>query len=293
MRLRGGATERACTGRHALSGQHGEFAFIAHGAGANGKSAFLDVIGQVLGDYAAVGAPGLLEAKAHRGHSTDLADLQGVRLVAVNDLGARAFDEALIKQITGEARIKARRMRQDNVEFHNEATMWISLNHKPIIRGTDYGIWRRVRLIPFETTIPESERDPNFARAVVEEEGAGVLNWLLASYYAAQDVGLEAPAQVMAATDAYRAEMDPLANWVADEVTFARGAWAATADLRQSYEAHARANGGEIVKLTGNKFAAELDRIARQHDAAIEPKTLGGRARGWSGVALVDPTPGV
>jgi len=68
-----------------------------------------------------------------------------------------------MKRITGESRLKARKMRQDFESFRNVTKLWMAANDRPRVDGLDEAIWRRVRLIPFEVTIPASERDPALA----------------------------------------------------------------------------------------------------------------------------------
>src|SRR5690606_23966093 len=121
---------------------------IWYGTGANGKSTTARVIQGALGDYAGRAAPNLLVERRHAEHPTEIADLCGSRAVFSVEVGAQArLDEARIKDLTGGDPIKARYMRGDFFTFEATWTLFLLANHKPIITGSDHGIWRRVRLI--------------------------------------------------------------------------------------------------------------------------------------------------
>jgi putative DNA primase/helicase len=201
---------------YSLTGDTGEQClFILHGSGANGKSVLLEVLGRMLGAYAKQAAPDLLLAKNQDRHPTELADLFGSRLVtAIETSEGRRLAEALVKQMTGGDKMKARFMRQDFFEFDTTHKLWLATNHKPQVRGTDYAIWRRIRLIPFEVTIPEDKRDPKLAAKLIAEELPGILTWAVQGCLAWQEKGLKPPEKVQAATKAYREEMDVLAGFL-------------------------------------------------------------------------------
>ncbi|MBA3485458.1 MAG: hypothetical protein H0T51_26990 [Pirellulales bacterium] len=133
---------------------------IFHGGGANGKSVFTGVIQEAMGDYAMTAPPGLLMAKRNEQHPTELADLFGKRLVVISETNdGQKLDEGLVKMLTGGERIRARHMRQDHWEFRPSHLPVLVTNHKPRVIGTDYAIWRRLRLVPFGVTIPEARQD--------------------------------------------------------------------------------------------------------------------------------------
>jgi putative DNA primase/helicase len=104
---------------------------------------------------------------AKRGsHPTELADLFGARLVASVEVeDGRRLAESLVKQLTGGDRIKARRMREDFWEFAPTHKVFLAANHKPVVRGTDHAIWRRIKLVPFDVVIPKGNRIPACRRS--------------------------------------------------------------------------------------------------------------------------------
>ena len=132
--------------------------FVLYGSGRNGKSTLVETLSTLLGtDYAQQATPDLVMQRKHASHPTELAVLRGARLVASVETGkSKRLNEPLIKSMTGGDRIRANFMRQDTFEFRPEFKLWLSTNHKPVITGTDLGIWRRIRLIPFAVQIPEA-----------------------------------------------------------------------------------------------------------------------------------------
>lgn len=189
---------------------------ILHGNGANGKSVFTSTLQAAFGDYAMTAPPKLLTIKRGETHPTEQADLFRMRLVIVSETpdGAR-LDEGLVKSISGGDKIRARRMRENFWEFTPSHLPIIATNHKPVVRGTDYGIWRRLRLIPFNVTIPPERQDKHLAEKLRAELPA-ILRWLVCGCLEWQRSGLLEPPIVLAATEAYRDESDTFKNWLVD-----------------------------------------------------------------------------
>src|SRR5699024_10404141 len=134
--------------------------FVLFGNGRNGKSIFVETISDILGSYARNIRADSLMVRQQSGVNNDIAALNGARFVSSSEPneGFR-FDEGLIKQLTGGDKITARFLYGEDFEFHPQFKLWVSTNHKPIIRGTDDGIWRRMVLIPFSVQIPEHKVD--------------------------------------------------------------------------------------------------------------------------------------
>ncbi|MFA7541986.1 MAG: phage/plasmid primase, P4 family, partial [Lysobacterales bacterium] len=163
-----------------LSGRRGEHILpVAWGTGANSKSTILGALQAVMGEYASSAAPGLLIQRHSNEHPTALADLQGRRLIVVSETGETGrLNEEQVKLLTGGDRITARRMRQDFFTFEPTHLLALQTNHRPRVSGTDEGIWRRLRLIPFAVTVPPELRDPALPEKL-RAELPGILNWCL------------------------------------------------------------------------------------------------------------------
>jgi putative DNA primase/helicase len=190
---------------------------LLYGVGANGKSVFLETICGMLGpDYAMNAPAGLLMASKSNRHPTELADLHGKRFVAaVETADGGRLSEALVKELTGGDSIRARRMRENFWQFRPSHTVVLATNHKPTIRGTDHGIWRRIRLVPFTVTIPDDKQDKQLA-VKLRAEWAQILRWAVAGCIDWQRNGLTAPDEVTKATSSYRADMDVLGEFLSD-----------------------------------------------------------------------------
>ena len=209
---------RAYLGRllgHGLEGRVVEHVLgIFHGSGRNGKGTLIGAVKSALGDYADAADPDLLTARTFDAHPTSTADLYGLRLAILHETDkGRRLAEATVKRLTGGDRLKARRMREDFWSFDPSHTFVMLTNHKPVISGTDEAIWARLRLVPWNVVIPVEDRDLGLADKLALELDA-VLAFLVTGYQAWRNRGLDDPAEVMAATEAYRAESDALGRFL-------------------------------------------------------------------------------
>ena len=168
-------------------------------------------------------------------HPTEMADLFGKRSVVCQEAseGGR-LAETIVKQVTGGDRIKARFMHRDFFEFEPTHKLFLATNHKPDIRGTDIGIWRRIRFIPFAVTIPPECQDRQLGRKL-REEAPGILNWAVQGCLDWQRGGLAPPPQVLAATKDYRLSQDLLASFFEQQCILEPAGKASAEELYQSY----------------------------------------------------------
>ncbi|MCL2441077.1 MAG: phage/plasmid primase, P4 family [Treponema sp.] len=188
--------------------------FILFGTGANGKSTFLNTIMNLLGDYASATPTQTFMKKTGDQMTNDLARLRGARFVTTTETEqGRRLSEPLIKQITGNDRITARFLYGEFFNFLPTFKIWMATNHKPVIKGTDHGIWRRIKLIPFTNRIEEEKQDKYLEQKLMQES-SGILNWLLEGARRWCNEGLKAPKIVLNATAEYRAEMDVVGDFI-------------------------------------------------------------------------------
>jgi len=235
-----------------------------HGGGANGKSTLLTILQAMLGDYARQTAPELLVSRGGDRHPTELADLFGARFVASVEVDeGKRLAETLVKQMTGGDRMKARFMRQDFFEWTPTHKLFLAANHRPEIRGTDYAIWRRIHLVPFTVTIPPAERDGKLPTKLLAEL-PGILNWAIAGCLDWQRNGLGVPQAVRDATDAYRAEQDILADFLAERCVIDPQAWAEAGSLYKAYTEWCDAGG--LKPVTGTAFGTRLSERGHRVD---------------------------
>jgi len=253
--------------------------FFLYGLGANGKSTFLSALLAALGDYAKQAPPELLMYSQHDRHPTERADLFGVRLVASTEVEAgKRLAEVLVKQLTGGDRVKARYMHHDFFEFDPSHTILLAANHKPVIHGGDYAIWRRIRLVPFTVTIPAEEQDPHLG-AKLAREAQGILAWAVRGCLDWQLAGLRDPGVVTRATDAYRDEMDVLGAFLDAHCVVQKAAEVTADALYQRYRSWAETAGERPV----SKKALGM----RLEERGFHGGKTAGDARCWRGIGLI------
>ncbi|WP_212958786.1 phage/plasmid primase, P4 family [Bacillus sanguinis] len=194
--------------------------FFLFGNGRNGKSTFINVVQDILGDYGRqTNSDTFLKKRNDSGINNDVARLDGARFVsAVESEEGQQLSEALVKQITGGEKMSARFLRQEYFEFTPEFKVFFTTNHKPIVKGSDEGIWRRIMLIPFTVTIPKDNIDYDLPDKLAKEM-PGVLRWAVEGCMKWQSEGLRAPEAVKAATAEYREDMDILAPFIEENCT--------------------------------------------------------------------------
>jgi putative DNA primase/helicase len=180
------------------------------GGGSNGKSTFINTIKDLMGEYGKQAKSDTFIKKKETGANNDIARLVGARFVsAIESEDGEQLSEAFVKQITGGEPVLARFLRQEYFEFIPEFKVFFTTNHKPVIKGVDEGIWRRVRLVPFNLQLPKEKRDKKLPEKL-SLEMSGILNWVIEGCLKWQKTGLNDPKTVMKATNEYKEDMDIL-----------------------------------------------------------------------------------
>jgi len=259
--------------------------FILFGSGANGKSTFLQTISAMLGDYAKQTPTETLLVKRGGSIPNDIARLKGARFVTASEAEAdHRLAESLIKQMTGSDTISARFLHQEYFDFESTHKVFLGTNHKPVIKGTDYAIWRRIKLIPFGVTIPEEERDRRLL-SKLKEELPGILAWAVRGCKKWTENGLGEPDEVRDATQGYKAEMDVLAEFLSECCVEDPVCKVASKDIYQTYLRWCETNGETPV--TQRSFGVQL------REKGFTTARLGKLAsRGWTGLKLLtQPSP--
>ncbi len=231
---------------------------ILTGTGFNGKSKFHDAMLHALGDYAAPAEPELF---MHRdgAHPTGEMDLLGRRLVVVSETEeGRRLAVATVKRLTGGDRMKARRMRQDFVDFPPSHLPLLVTNHLPVISGGGESIWGRIRVIPFTVFIPEGERDHHLSDKLAADADA-VLAWAVAGWLDYTYDGLSEPDAVLVATDNYRVDSDAVAQFIADECHRADAVKISAGDLFDAWDRWRKINDAD--EISKKKFGQALSRL--------------------------------
>ncbi|MCH8310757.1 MAG: DNA primase, partial [Chloroflexi bacterium] len=228
-----------------------------YGTGANGKSTLLRTLRALAGDYAYHSRPEVFMAKRGDTQGFELVNLAGARLVTCAETGARRkLDEGLVKEMTGGEPITCAPKYGDFFTYQPVFKPILATNHKPQIMGVDEGIWRRVQLVPFTVTIPKEEWDLTLYEKLVDEL-PGILNWTLQGVAEFLDKGLSPPAEVTAATKAYRDEQDVLSGWLEENCVLHADATDVYGELYNDYTAWCEANGDDAMSKT--EFSSSLD----------------------------------
>lgn len=282
-----------------------ELLFFVYGPGGGGKSTFLEAVRTVLGDYA-VGAR--FEMFLRRtgdapSANPDEARLCGARFVpSIETDKGKKLSEGTIKRLTGGDIVTARELYSRAFDFKPTFKVWLAANDAPRVNDDDEALFRRVRRIGFNRArTAEGSRDPRIKASLVDHRvsGSAILAWAVEGCLAWQRDGLKTPAAVLASTDAYRAENDPLTGFFDARVTFDQHAVVPRKDMRDAYEAWERTSGSGIL-LSPKEFTRRLRaRLAAEHGASHELETTK-RVHGvkspvlaWRGAVLVDPAAAV
>ena len=201
--------------------------FILHGSGANGKSTFIEIAREVLGDYGMQIPVETLLVRKHEGASNDVAGLKGARFAAASEAEkGQSLAESKIKQlVAGNDKISARFLYGEFFDYVPQFKIFLATNWMPKISGTDHGIWRRIRLIPFEVAFidpkihpetPTNRQQDRGLGAKLRSELSGILNWMLAGCLRWQKEGLSRPEAVTSATEGYREDNDPVGQFIGE-----------------------------------------------------------------------------
>ncbi|MBK9497223.1 MAG: bifunctional DNA primase/polymerase [Xanthomonadales bacterium] len=229
--------------------------FLNYGTGANGKSVFLETMRGLLNDYASAAEFSTFLATQNESIRNDIASLAGARFVSSSESGAdKRLSEPIIKALTGGDTIAARFLFKEYFEFKPQFKVWMATNHKPVIKDTDHAIWRRVRLVPFNVTIPEKDRNPNLI-AELRAEYSGILTWAVQGCLEWQRDGLGAPVEVVDATNAYRNEQDTFGAFIGLNCVVSESAAYSASKLHKLY-----------CEVTGEKVTArEFNGMMTEH----------------------------
>jgi len=232
--------------------------FFLFGEGRNGKTTFMEILSELLGDYFAKSQSETLMVKRFgSGIPNDVAALAGARLVTTSEISSgQRFNEGLVKDLTGGDTITARFLHAEYFFFRAGFKLWLYGNQKPTIRGKDEGIWRRVRLIPFTVVIPKRECDLHLADKL-KSELPGILRWAIEGCLRWQAEGLAEPDAILDAVNEYKREQDALGDFLAEHCLFGRGLTTTKKELWQAYRQWA-ADSDEEAYETQRKFNEEI-----------------------------------
>jgi putative DNA primase/helicase len=262
---------------YCLTGLTNEHAlFFIYGPGGNGKSVFLNVLNFILGDYAATASMDTFTASKSDRHPTDLAMLNGARLVSASETEeGRAWAESRIKQLTGGDKISARFMRQDFFEFVPQFKLVIVGNHAPVLANVDEAAKRRFNIVPFTQ---KPERPDRQLEDKLRLEAGRILAWAIAGCKDWQENGLVRPEIVTSATADYFEDQDLFGQWLEERCDRAPGKWEMPTPLYNDWADFAKAAGDDPG--TARAMSSKLKR------AGFQARKLPGGIRTYQGIML-------
>ncbi|WP_329563776.1 DNA primase family protein [Kitasatospora sp. NBC_01266] len=183
-----------------------------YGSGRNGKGVFTETLGKVFAAVTTAQEAEFWEKQRNGRNGSLVAKLHGARLVLSSEMTAARLDEAFVKLFTAADLLTANQKYKPAYDFTPTALLIMSGNDKPTIRGTDEGIWRRFRCVPWDESFVGREDKGLKGRLLAETEG--IAAWVVRGAVEWFKHGLNEPERVTRATDEYREESDPFADWV-------------------------------------------------------------------------------
>jgi putative DNA primase/helicase len=262
---------------YSLTGDTSEHCFfLLYGTGRNGKGTFVETVQAMLGPYGKTAEMSTFLARQTETVRNDLADLHGARFVSASeaDKGKR-LAESLVKRLTGGDRIKARFLFQEYFEFLPQMHVWLAVNDKPIIRGTDLAMWERIRLIPFEVFLKPEERDKHLGEKL-RAELSGILAWAVKGCLEWQRYdGLKEPAEVTQATNDYRQEMDTLRQFIDECCIRTPQAMVKAGTLYKAYQQWCEDNGSQAESLKEIGYRLDAMKFQKKESHGIWRLGLG------------------
>ncbi len=263
---------------------------LLHSSGQSGKSTLVELLFDLLGEYAKTLPAETLAVRNGDRIPNDVARLDGARFVSVIEFDETArLNERLVKQLTGGDTVTARFMRGEFFDFRPQCTIWVSSNHRPVVTGTDEGIWRRFLLVNFPVHIPDAERDDTLGARIRAAELPGLLRWVVEGAVQWYQQGLNPPASVLRATADYRNDSDLLGSFLDEVCDVVAEAVVSKADLYDRYQEWCRAGGlRPATKIALGRMLKEYSGLSIAEDRVGKNK-----AHVWVGLRFRDLAPEV
>lgn len=235
--------------------------FMLIGDGSNGKSLMLEIMNEALGSYGATSnVEILLEKKSGGGENRgEIARLAGVRHVVTDEakLGDKLNESAIKTLTSGIGKIVARFLYGNEFEFTPIFKIFMASNYKPTIRGTDHGIWRRIKVVPFKVVIPDEKQDKDLKAKLIREMPQ-ILNWMIEGAIEWQRIGLASPKKIEKETNEYRSEMDVVQRWLEETCMFDSEYRESSSELFKNFSNYVQTN--KEYQLSHTMFGRNLSK---------------------------------
>lgn len=245
-------------GLAAIGKVYEEFIIIAYGDGANGKSTFWNTVARVLGTYSGKISSDILTMGNKVNAQPEMAELKGKRLIIASEMqeGVR-LNTAMVKQLCSTDEIQACKKYKDPFHFVPSHQVVLYTNHLPKVGANDDGIWRRLKVIPFNAKIKGNSDIKNYADFLYEKAAPAIMKWIIegAEKVSKTDHKVDDPKCVKDAVAAYREDNDWLGHFIADCCEVGDGFTEKSGEFYQQYRAYC-IQSGEYTRSTTDFYAA-------------------------------------
>lgn len=254
--------------------------FNLYGRGGTGKSIFVAIIGNLMGDYTSVMPFSAMEMNQRDRISNDLAALAGARFVWSSETQEEVrINEGRIKALTGDSLITARFLRKEFFTFKPKAKFWFAYNHKPKVIDDSGGFWRRVILLTMDNVVTREDRIKDLEERLMLENPL-ILNWMVQGCLKWQKEGLEAPKCISDEIQLYKEDMNPLSEFIEDELVIGQGYAVLNSEVWECYVDWCR-KVGEKYPIGRKNFGRRLESMG-----FVKKRKGGDHSDTWLGIGL-------
>ncbi|RBP41471.1 P4 family phage/plasmid primase-like protein [Roseimicrobium gellanilyticum] len=271
-----------------VAGNPAQGILVLTGKGGTGKSTAISVFEAIIGTHRMAHLRTEQLSTRFETHS-----YQGKDLLVAKDVTPDFLQNggSSLKWLTGADRIETEQKFGGKHHLEGKFNVIVTANELPLLKiAGDAEAWLR-RMIPIEFSKSPSERIANFDKVLLEEEGDGILCWLVEGYLAAREEILRTG--FFSLTEEQKTRRQDFVNASQSEVVFVRDALApGTNDMsvEEIYHAYAemcREHGWK--PLSERKLQNALGELMlthhglhRSHDIKRDGKSV----RGFRGIAV-------
>lgn len=247
-----------------IASQDEQVFMYLHGSGGNGKGTLLTIVQDLIGigesGYSISVESSMLVDSKYEAHPTEIAQLMGARMVVTSEVPSGAkFDAAKLKKIVGGEYLSGRFMRGDFFSFKPTHTLFVMANDRLTVQHEDRAFWRRLREIPFLFTPVKGEVIKGLAEKLVQEEGPGILQWIIEGAVDYINEGYWIPESVIKANEEYRDAQDTIKYFLNDFCEYQEGTFAAGSEVRFQYERACKQMNATPLSVSAMKAALEAN----------------------------------
>ncbi len=278
---------------------------ILQGVGSNGKSSLLELAKTVLGMYGAkVSMSVLTEQRGNSGSANEqMMAYKKAHLAFYSETNKQEeINTAVVKELTSQESISSRGIYQSQSVFRPKCNHVITTNYFPVVKTTDYGIWRRMKLYRHKIQFkPKSKIDlTNKYEKLADENIAREFSYnkkikeaflaLLVEYY--KDLYKNHGGKISNIVcdtlekDSleYRNSMDTLNRFICQNVVVSKGSKININEVVEAYSSYLIEEFGKNTQIYKN----ELKQLVENSELRNFFKTSGSGKIEYDGIRLID-----